>query len=742
MPLFVGQRAGTDVLNGAVGIVALLIPALVTRSAVSGRRSAAVAAAVPQDLDDDDRRSVVVRRRRRHALLAGCGGVGCARQRADRRPLHRWKTGSGTLYLDVSPVDDLQRREIDVAGDADASFACVDGAQRRVQVDVAGRNLRDRIERRNAGSGRRHLRRQLHIAEIVVGPLRWRIDHGRLGAPAGVDVACRGPCQNVTAPRGHDARQPEQYAALRIDLDIAATAVGALGDEAGIRSRRQTFSTDHDLAARREQLDVAAEIGVHETAVDAIVELRPGHGREQGDAAIVRCTVREQRGDGLASAEVAAVTRTASVVVFTAACGELGVIDLTQEQTLLSRRQHVERGQRAGLGAGVAELLQPGIKHGVVGELFLPGRIHAEEKGERIPLLAGVPLILEPGVEQRIGRILRPLRVRQRVEIGQSSRNVTGIPLGFSPDVEIVDRADRIRRLDDLARLIGKRLRWIGHVGWIQIEPGESRPVHLPHARRSLTDAGLQHDAGAWSHVAGDPRADAVDAGGRALIKIPAGCHFERSGSRDQESSGGRKNLCRSIVLIGHRPRVDDVTARGDHRDVCGIIVQDLCREIHDVATRQDIHRLRGPIIVGVDRLTVHEQAASIHLTIGKLHDVAVQGIDVGHQPRGGGRARIADGIRSEDEWIAAYSTEATAPAKTEVVGLPDRNAVDWIVRIAPVIRSDGIEGCAGGCQQLPARIGGSGEGRQRRRERPDRTRRIELLDNVALSQQIELTDR
>lgn len=53
----------------------------------------------------------------------------------------------------LAALSTLQRGEVDVSGMADARFARIDGAKGRDQVDIALRNGRDRVERRDAGAG-------------------------------------------------------------------------------------------------------------------------------------------------------------------------------------------------------------------------------------------------------------------------------------------------------------------------------------------------------------------------------------------------------------------------------------------------------------------------------------------------------------------------------------------------------------------------------------------------------------
>ena len=92
--------------------------------------------------------------------------------------------------------------------------------------------------------------------------------------------------------------------------------------------------------------------------------------------------VGEQGGDGLASAQIAALARGQLAVVFTAAIAQLGEIDLPGKGALLFRRQRREVGARLGRVAGVAVALgQPQQQLGLVG---LEGQALIEQRTGRI----------------------------------------------------------------------------------------------------------------------------------------------------------------------------------------------------------------------------------------------------------------------------------------------------------------------------------------------------------------------
>ncbi len=77
--------------------------------------SSLVAATIAFDLDDQDRGAIVVGRSWLRDLLCSCGRVGCCGQRADRRPLHGRDADRRTLHLDVRGVEDLHRRDRQIA---------------------------------------------------------------------------------------------------------------------------------------------------------------------------------------------------------------------------------------------------------------------------------------------------------------------------------------------------------------------------------------------------------------------------------------------------------------------------------------------------------------------------------------------------------------------------------------------------------------------------------------------------
>ncbi|MCG2606807.1 MAG: hypothetical protein KBO60_27530, partial [Achromobacter sp.] len=136
----------------------------------------------------------------------------------------------------------------------------------------------------------------------------------------------------------------QQHAAQRVQLDVAL----ALRHHARRRRRRRAFDAQHLLPARRQHLDVAAELRAQAGA--AI----------HGEVALVQALrafgvgLREQRRDGAAAAQIAAGARTVLLVVFAAALAQLGEVQLARVDVALLGRQRVQRGARAVLAAVVA----------------------------------------------------------------------------------------------------------------------------------------------------------------------------------------------------------------------------------------------------------------------------------------------------------------------------------------------------------------------------------------------------
>jgi hypothetical protein len=98
----------------------------------------------------------------------------------------------------------------------------IDGAARRKQVDVAGRNTGHANERGNAGAGLRRGGRLGHVAVSVVENLRGAGDDRRLLALSGVDVAIGRPDHDVAAKLGEDTGLGDDDALIAEDVDIAA----------------------------------------------------------------------------------------------------------------------------------------------------------------------------------------------------------------------------------------------------------------------------------------------------------------------------------------------------------------------------------------------------------------------------------------------------------------------------------------------------------------------------------------
>ncbi|GCC47107.1 hypothetical protein chiPu_0031087, partial [Chiloscyllium punctatum] len=117
-------------------------------------------------------------------------------------------------------------------------------------------------------------------------------------------------------------------------------------------------------------LDVATEIGVNKAALNLVVRRarRAGGRGEHRDVATIGGRVREQRRDRLASAQIGAGARATGLVVFAPARGQLGIVDLAQEDALLRVRQCKEVTERIRLGPAIAETFrEPVIKLVAVG---------------------------------------------------------------------------------------------------------------------------------------------------------------------------------------------------------------------------------------------------------------------------------------------------------------------------------------------------------------------------------------
>ena len=232
------------------------------------------------------------------------------RQRAgvDRR--RRRNAVALALDLDVGRVHHVQRRDVDVARHPDPRLARVDRAQRRMQESTspAGTSAIGASVAMPRARTRR-VRRQRHVAERVIDPPRRRVHHrGPAPRPALMSPSAR-TRQDAAAERRHDPALPQQDAVARVELDVAA----APGSRRRALDGGARPSTPKTRAARRQRLDVPAGAGLHARAAverDAAVIT-------QGRA--LRIMVGEQGGDGLASAQIAALARGQLAVVFTAA---------------------------------------------------------------------------------------------------------------------------------------------------------------------------------------------------------------------------------------------------------------------------------------------------------------------------------------------------------------------------------------------------------------------------------------
>jgi hypothetical protein len=100
-----------------------------------------IAAAIADHLDHDDRGPVVVARlARQRCLLGGRGNVGGRGQRTDIRHRRGRNSDRGALNLNVEGVEHLQRRDVEIAGDAEAGGAGIDLAAWRELLPVSARH--------------------------------------------------------------------------------------------------------------------------------------------------------------------------------------------------------------------------------------------------------------------------------------------------------------------------------------------------------------------------------------------------------------------------------------------------------------------------------------------------------------------------------------------------------------------------------------------------------------------------
>jgi hypothetical protein len=249
----------------AVGIVTALIecPAAAFFIAFVGRITTPTA--IAEHLDDDDRGPVVgVRLRRQCCLLGRRGGVRCGHQRGDRRALHRWNADRGALHLDVGDIEHLQRRDGEVARDADPRLTGIDGAARREQIDVARRNTGYADQGCDAGAGLRRGGRLGHLAVSVVENLRGAGHDRGLFALSGVDIAIGRPDHDVAAKLGEDTRLGDDDALVREHIDVSAlqseqARPGCIRLPCEVRCL--VDETQRDAAARRQNINAAALLG-------------------------------------------------------------------------------------------------------------------------------------------------------------------------------------------------------------------------------------------------------------------------------------------------------------------------------------------------------------------------------------------------------------------------------------------------------------------------------------------------
>jgi hypothetical protein len=138
---------------------------------------------------------------------------------------------------------------------------------------------------------------------------------------------------------------------------------------------------------------------------------------------------------------------------------------------------------------------------------------------------------------------------------------------------------------------------------------------------------------GAPGPTPGHERAGAVEKPGRAQKDVAAGRDLQRARPVD----------------IDHREK--DAALGGDHRNGVRVVLQDLCRQIDDIAAGQNLNRLHGmnEILTDVHAIAEGDDAA-VDFAQGQIGHIAGERIDMRHQAGiGRFRTRVADSVRAED---------------------------------------------------------------------------------------------
>ncbi len=195
------------------------------------------------------------------------------------------------------------------------------------------------VQRCDACTTGRGLRRQEHIAPAVIDAARWRVQQGGLRTTAGIDVTCSDQARmsppNVVITRDRPS-STLSWLNSRMSPCPWVTSPALAGG---------TAPCTHDLSARRHQLDVAAGFGY--TPEPPYNRMSP----------VRSMAVPAASWSGIS---VAMASRPRSrtnawpipIIVLAPTFTQFGVVDLAQEDALLFLRQPVR--YRQGLGAATA----------------------------------------------------------------------------------------------------------------------------------------------------------------------------------------------------------------------------------------------------------------------------------------------------------------------------------------------------------------------------------------------------
>ncbi len=383
VPLRRPQRAAADDLDGTCRILRSVLASLVAAFLLFV--AVTIAAAIAEHLDNDDGGLIAGGRLWRCGCM-GCGAddVSCGGQGTDVGRCRRRQANRHTAHIDVEGIENLQRKDVEIAGDADTGRTEVHGAVRRRQHHVAlGRILAGHREQRaNAGAGDEARRIDATVAVDIADQLQGRIGGRALRPLAGVEVAVGGEQLDVAALLGEDTALVDQHAGIGIGAHRSA-----LQGQDALLVRRQgigAVAADIGVAAGTEDIDVAAGLRLHQRArhpeVAGVAQRRHGAGAT-GTVVGVAQRRREQRGDRLVGAPVFAEIGARRILVVLADLCQQGMEATVDRE--LHRLLLLQQGQELRRRQVEREAAQPG-----------PGRQRRElvidgQRGQRREQLSG-----------------------------------------------------------------------------------------------------------------------------------------------------------------------------------------------------------------------------------------------------------------------------------------------------------------------------------------------------------------